>query len=596
MTERIPTPLAAKRLVYKAEELHRKREGSWDDTTMVSVTSPEGAALLASQRASSPEKVADAQPTIEVGRLNNETAAHEPTSLPTPLTTTVENGTTKAELLPPAKAPRKAEGPKTETTLLEAMGSKRSRSGGRQLKKQRLPAEISELGPKRTPECMRIVLDSLAEDAVLIHATKKAGIHRRTPEYWLKGSAAGNDGYEVEWRGVTMKFHEHYKSAMDEGRDCEGTAVRMATGYDEILTYQGRVSYKIDLVRWSLGHRGPDAYQRDENGDPVPETVRKFDPKMIRWVLTRYDKRATTNLTHKTGVLVIGGPSKSKVTVAQDIAVGRLENKTVGHGPTSLPAPPTTTTDESGTKADLLPPAKAPSETEGAKTELGSKRGRSGGRQLKKQRLPAEISELGRKRTPERMRIFLDSLSEDAVLTHATKKAGIHRRTPENWLKGSAAGQPGYDLEWRGETMKFHEHYISALENGIAHLEEIAFRLAMGYDEILTYQGRVSYKIDPDLLSLGQEGPDAYLRDEHGNPIPETVRKSDPKMLRWVLDRYHPDYRQDRKMAVTQKSGVLVIGPSKTEKREKEFSGEQQTQDVEFYVDDGSEGEKGDRR
>ncbi len=71
MTERIPTPLDARRLVYKAEELWRKREGKWDATTMVSVTSPEGAALRASQLAS-PEKVADAQP-IANEPLKNET-------------------------------------------------------------------------------------------------------------------------------------------------------------------------------------------------------------------------------------------------------------------------------------------------------------------------------------------------------------------------------------------------------------------------------------------------------------------------------------------------------------------------------------------
>jgi hypothetical protein len=112
-----------------------------------------------------------------------------------------------------------------------------------------------------------------------------------------------------------MKFHEHYISAMDEGGDVEEVAFRMATGYDEILTYKGRVSYKIDLVRWSLGHRGPDAYLKDENGDPVPETVRKFDPKMIRWLLARldkYGKRPKTDVTHKSGVLVIGVPSKTE--------------------------------------------------------------------------------------------------------------------------------------------------------------------------------------------------------------------------------------------------------------------------------------------
>src|SRR5208282_2572791 len=114
MTERIPTPLAAKRLVYTDEELRRKREGTWDATTMVSVTSAEGAALRAYR--ASLEKVTVAQ-EIAVERLKNETPLHEPTSLPTPLTTTVENGTAKAELQPPAKAPTSEdEGRKTETT------------------------------------------------------------------------------------------------------------------------------------------------------------------------------------------------------------------------------------------------------------------------------------------------------------------------------------------------------------------------------------------------------------------------------------------------------------------------------------------------
>jgi DNA-binding transcriptional regulator YiaG len=61
MTEHIPTPLTARRVVTKAEELRRKREGTWDPATMVGETTPAGAAVRAAQQAS-PEKVADAQP------------------------------------------------------------------------------------------------------------------------------------------------------------------------------------------------------------------------------------------------------------------------------------------------------------------------------------------------------------------------------------------------------------------------------------------------------------------------------------------------------------------------------------------------------
>lgn len=107
-----PTPLAAKRLVCKGEELRRKREGTWDPATMVSETSPEGAALR-THRASL-EKVTVAE-EIAVELRENETLPHEPTAPPTPLTTTVENGTTKGELLPPAEtATSGAEAPKTE--------------------------------------------------------------------------------------------------------------------------------------------------------------------------------------------------------------------------------------------------------------------------------------------------------------------------------------------------------------------------------------------------------------------------------------------------------------------------------------------------
>ncbi len=74
-----------------------------------------------------------------------------------------------------------------------------------------------------------------------------------------------------------------------------------------------------------------------------------------------------------------------------------------------------------------------------------------------------------------------------------------------------------------------------------------------------------SYKFDPVLWSLGHRGPDAYLKDENGNPVPETVRKCDLKTARLFLELYHPKYAKDRKMDVrkmdvTHKTGVLVIG------------------------------------
>ena len=299
MTEHAPTPPAAKRLVYKAEELWRKREGFWDERTMVSVTSPEGAALRALQLAS-PEKVADAQ-RIAIEPLKNETLPkfkaackvttekprgddkddaglveipagdrsppHEPT-LPTPVTTTVENGGAKVAM-------SEAEGPKTETTPLAAMGRKRGRRPGRQL----------------SPERMRIVLDSLRESPFLFNAARKAGIHRKTLEYWIKRSEAGDAGYDIEWQGLEWRFHEHCESAIQEAHDRVRVALWDAT--------MGRIIYKTDKNgnRVALGFRGP--------------CTKKFW-KMFRFLLEllrpeKWGKHRKINVPHNTGVLVVGG-------------------------------------------------------------------------------------------------------------------------------------------------------------------------------------------------------------------------------------------------------------------------------------------------
>ena len=189
---------------------------------------------------------------------------------------------------------------------------KQGRSGGRQLKKQKLPAEISALGRKRSPANLTLILDSLAQCPSKIRAANITGIHRNTLDYWLKCSAAGHDGYDIEWRGITAKFHEHYKSAMEEGcGEVEIALYKAATGYDEILTYRGHVMYQTDEYLWSLGYRGPEAYLRDKNGNPVPETVRKYDLKTARWLLERlrpekYGKHRTIDPPQTTGVINLG--------------------------------------------------------------------------------------------------------------------------------------------------------------------------------------------------------------------------------------------------------------------------------------------------
>ena len=52
--------------------------------------------------------------------------------------------------------------------------------------------------------------------------------------------------------------------------------------------------------------------------------------------------------------------------------------------------------------------------------------------------------------------------------------------------------------------------------------------------------GGVIYKTDQALVDLGYQGSDAYLRDGNGNPVIETIRKANPKMLRFLLELLRP--------------------------------------------------------
>jgi hypothetical protein len=207
-----------------------------------------------------------------------------------PVKANLTNVPTKAELLHGVTvAMSETKEPKTETTPLRAMGRKRGRSGGRQLEKKKLSAENSKAGQMLSPERMRIVLDSLAEHRILSLAAAKAGIHRRTLEYWIKRSADGDPGYDVEWQGLEWRFHEHCASAIAEADD------RVVAAAWELT--MGRIIYKTDKNgnRVELGIRGP---------------LRTYG-KMLRFLMEwrcpdKWGKDRKIEMPPHCGVLVIG--------------------------------------------------------------------------------------------------------------------------------------------------------------------------------------------------------------------------------------------------------------------------------------------------
>jgi len=247
----------------------------------------------------------------------------QPTLLPAPMNENVPSTSTQTELPPRAEAATsEIKQAKTETSpLVEATGHKRRRSGGHRFKKQKPPAENSKSSRKLSPERMRIVLDSLSECPILAHAAHNAGIHRRTLEYWIKRSKAGDDGYDVEWHGFTFRFHEHCQAAIDDAHDdLLAVVLQMA---------MGGVTYKTDPFLVELGYQCADAYAKDENGDSIVETISPKNPSMIRLFLelARPEKwgknRKDDDLPQKCGVLVVGNKTvkKSENNTAASIKV-----------------------------------------------------------------------------------------------------------------------------------------------------------------------------------------------------------------------------------------------------------------------------------
>jgi len=207
-------------------------------------------------------------------------SSHEPTSLPTPVTAIIKKRTTKAE--PPLRAkPAMSEtmGPKDEISPLGAPRGKQGRVGGRR---------FARAGRMRTLERMRIVIDSLKENPTLYLAASKAGIHRKTLTYWLKRSAAGDAGYDIEEQGHVWRFHELCESAMQEAHD------------------------KVRLAAWDIA-MGADL--KDEDGKPIPKSTRRQKGKMLRFLLEswrpdKWGKHRKIGVPHNNGALVVGGIPK----------------------------------------------------------------------------------------------------------------------------------------------------------------------------------------------------------------------------------------------------------------------------------------------
>ena len=136
---------------------------------------------------------------------------------------------------------------------------------------------------------MRIVVETLREFPIDSYAADKAGVHRKTVEYWLKCSKEGDDGYDIMWKCFTWRFHEVCTMAIDEA-------------HDRVLASAWQVAMG---VRWTT----------DENGKFVEEVVGPPNPKMsgLCWngCPEKWGKYPKIDRPQTGGVLVIGAPLRS---------------------------------------------------------------------------------------------------------------------------------------------------------------------------------------------------------------------------------------------------------------------------------------------
>lgn len=124
---------------------------------------------------------------------------------------------------------------------------------------------------------------------------------------------------------------------------------------------------------------------------------------------------------------------------------------------------------------------------------------------------------------------FLVALTEVPVLNHACRAAGVDHTTA-----------------WRArrDDPEFAEKVERAMEVGVDRAEQEAFRRAVvGYEEPVVYQGNIPPLMAPVFDAEGEPVIDdltktqkwAPVLDEHGRPVPLTVRKHSDALLALIL-------------------------------------------------------------
>ena len=170
------------------------------------------------------------------------------------------------------------------------------------------------------------------------------------------------------------------------------------------------------------------------------------------------------------------------------------------------------------------------------------------------------------KRSQAVLKLFLDALRETGSKTKSARVCGVSYPTLQEWKRKSAANpedtkfhvilnDPEWDELGLGErSVPFFEAWAEAEDAACEQLEDTARMLALGYDEPVIYQGRMSFRTKPVEVEEDPLTGDLIVKqrlefDNDGNAIPLTVRTHSETMIKFLLESYRSN-RFGRKLQI----------------------------------------------
>jgi hypothetical protein len=158
-----------------------------------------------------------------------------------------------------------------------------------------------------------------------------------------------------------------------------------------------------------------------------------------------------------------------------------------------------------------------------------------------------------------------DNLMAGFSYRGAAKSAGISEKSFWNYMRRSRSGDEEMTLDFIGERVFFHEAVSDARRIMLHNVRsEFEKRSYLGHDEIVYFQGNVSWQVEPKCVGLDEDTRELLgyrrdgLREVNGEVVPNVIHHMPPvaAALRVLEMAFPSEYVPQSKSAVTQTTTV----------------------------------------